>query len=109
LKSKKKIERKERVGSSRAAHGSARCEGWRRTGIFQMGGTGQWEQCKADAIVMLKFKDTQEGGKGKVKTLPACKACWVEVMGSGITIIEARQIAPNDQALPQGGAKETHE
>jgi hypothetical protein len=60
-----------------------------------MGGTGRWEQCKADAVVKLRFKDTQEGGKGEVKTLPACKECWAEVLGSGITIIEARAIAPN--------------
>lgn len=69
-----------------------RCEGWRRTGIFQMGGTGRWEQCKADAVVMLKFKDIQEGGSGKLKTLPACKECWAECLGSGVTILEANQI-----------------
>ena len=65
-----------------------------------MGGTGRWEQCKSGAIVMLKFKDTQEGGKGKVKTLPACKACWAETLRGGITIIEARPIVPNVSVHP---------
>jgi hypothetical protein len=73
-----------------------RCEGWRRTGIFQMGGTGRWEQCRADAVAMLKFKDTQDGGGGKVKKLPACKECWAEVLGNGITILEVNALmTPN--------------
>lgn len=75
--------------------GSVRCEGWRRTSIFQMGGTGRWEQCKAQGIVRLKFKDADSG---KVKTLPACKECWAECLTSGITIIEARPIVDSDQA-----------
>jgi len=57
-----------------------------------MGGTGLWERCKADAVVMLKFKDTQVGGKGKLKTLPACKECWAETLGTGVTILEAKSL-----------------
>jgi hypothetical protein len=95
--SKKKASTARREARSAPPLGSARCEGWRRTGIFQMGGTGRWEQCKADAIVNLKFKDTQEGGKGKVKILPACKECWSETLGAGIAIIEACPIATNDK------------
>lgn len=66
-----------------------RCEGWRRTGIFHMGGTGRWEQCKNPGIVTLKFKDTDSG---KIKTLPACKECWVECISSGVEIIKACSI-----------------
>lgn len=66
-----------------------RCEGWHRTGIFQMGGTGRWEQCKNPGIVTLKFKDPDSG---KVKTLPACKGCWSEALDKGIQILEAKPI-----------------
>ena len=69
-----------------------RCEGWRRTGIFQMGGTGKWEQCRSDAIAMLKFKDNQEDGNGKVKILPACKKCWEDCLQSGIEILSVGTI-----------------
>lgn len=92
MKSKVKSERKERGGSSRAAHGSARCEGWRRHGGVFTFGPVTWEQCEAKGIVALKFKDADSG---KVKTLPACKKCWAECLATGVTIIEARPIAPN--------------
>lgn len=70
-------------------HDPARCEGWRRTGIFQMGGTGRWEQCNNAGIVMLKFKDADSR---KIKTLPACEGCWAEALARGIRIIEARPL-----------------
>lgn len=66
-----------------------RCEGWSRTGIFQMGGTGRWEQCKAQGIVRIKFKDSDTG---KVKTLPACEKCWEKCIGNGVKIIAVRPI-----------------
>lgn len=52
-----------------------RCEGWRRTGIFQTGGgTGRWEQCTNDATVMMKSR----ADGGKATTLPACDTCVEE-------------------------------
>ncbi len=65
-----------------------RCEGWRRTGIFQMGGTGRWEQCKADAIVKLKFKNNF----GKIQILPACQECWHECKETGVRIIKVTSL-----------------
>lgn len=82
----KTIERKERSDSSGAAHGSVRCEGWRRRGGAFTLGPVTWKQCEAQGIVTLKFKDD----RGKVKTLPACKECWAECLATGVTIIEAR-------------------
>jgi len=41
---------------------------------------------------MIKFRDDQEGGGGKVKTLPACKECCAELMANGIIIVESREI-----------------
>lgn len=72
------------------AHSSARCEGWRRHGGAFTFGPVTWKQCENKGIVTLKFKDGE-----KVKTLPACKECWAECLANGITIIEARPIAPN--------------
>lgn len=65
---------------------SARCEGWHRTGIFQLGGTGHWEQCKKSATVVLTLKQD-----GKVKTLPACQTCWDECVKNRIKIIKVRK------------------
>lgn len=76
--------------SKKNAKKSIQCEGWRRTGILQMGGTGRWEQCKSDGIVTLKFKDQDSG---KIKTLPACKECWAECLGNGIVVIESKPIS----------------
>jgi hypothetical protein len=75
-----------------APTGSARCEGWRRHGGAFTLGPVTWKQCEAQGIVTLKFKDPESG---KVRTLPACKECWAECLATGVTIIEARPIAPN--------------
>lgn len=74
------------------AHGSARCEGWRRHGGAFTLGPVTWTQCKNQGIVTLKFQDADSG---KVKTLPACRECWTECLATGVKIIEARPIAPN--------------
>lgn len=67
-----------------------RCEGWRRYGGAFTLGPVKWEQCKEDAIVMLKVK--QE----KTEELPACLHCWNEGKEKGITILSAEPI-PEDR------------
>jgi hypothetical protein len=52
------------------------CEGWTRTGIFQMGGTGRWEQCRAKAVYKITFTRAGE----RTKTLPACENCFKKVV-----------------------------
>lgn len=65
------------------------CDGWRRTGIFQMGGTGRWEQCKNPATVRLTVRQ-----EGKTKTFPACKVCWEEATATkGIEILKAKPLS----------------
>lgn len=62
---------------------AVRCEGWRRTGIFQLGGTGRWEQCKN----MAEFRLTVTQEEEKTKTFPACSVCRKESeVYPGITI-----------------------
>lgn len=53
------------------------CKGWRRTGAFQLGGTGRWEQCKNLATMRLTF--IQEG---KRSTMLACEKCKKEAEGN---------------------------
>jgi hypothetical protein len=71
------------------AKNTNRCEGWRRYGGAFTLGPVHWEQCEAQGIVRLKFKDADTG---KVRTLPACKECWAECLATGVTIIEAKPI-----------------
>ncbi len=66
---------------------ATRCEGFRRYGGAFTLGPVHWEQCKANGIVTLKFKDGS-----KVKTLPACQECWNDCLENEIEIIEARPI-----------------
>lgn len=54
----------------------AQCEGWSKTGGFQMGGTGRWEQCKSDAAWSITFQRASE----KKQTLPACESCMKKVI-----------------------------
>jgi hypothetical protein len=66
---------------------AVRCEGWRRTGIFQMGGTGCWEQCKNDAEFNVTV--TQER---KTKTFPACKVCLKETNAAENEAIKVKKV-----------------
>ena len=66
-----------------------RCEGWRRNGGAFTLGPVTWEQCKNDAIVMLKVK------QGKIEELPACAECWEEGRENKIEILEVKPITPN--------------
>jgi hypothetical protein len=50
-----------------------RCEGWRRYGAFQLGGTG-WNQCKSNSTVTAEFTNPGE----KPKRLPSCDHCLKE-------------------------------
>jgi hypothetical protein len=86
-----------------------RCEGWHRTGIFQMGGTGRWEQCESSGIVMLRHKSTETG---KMVTLPACQGCWDECIAGGITIKEAiplNEVTQNILVVQKDGSFQTVE
>ena len=69
------------------------CEGWRRYGgAFTVGGVPRWEQCKEEAMVMIEFEQTNQGGQEK-GTLPACPYCWIEATETkGITIISVTPI-----------------
>lgn len=67
------------------------CEGWRRYGgAFSLGGV-RWEQCKNEAVVLLKVE--QE----KVQTLPACLECWNEAKAKGIKILSTEPISPKGE------------
>jgi len=65
---------------------SIQCEGWRRYGGAFTLGPVKWEQCKADAIVMLTVE--QE----KIEDLPTCLECWNEGKTSGLKIISAEPL-----------------
>ncbi len=63
-----------------------RCEGWHRTGVFQMGGTGHWEQCSSKATQLLTF--VQEGQK---QTMPSCDRCAKVCVDHGIKILKSEK------------------
>ncbi len=60
-----------------------RCEGYRKYGSFMTFGPRQWEQCKDEGIVMIKFERD-----GEEQTLPACAKCWQDCIDTGLKIIE---------------------
>ena len=63
-----------------------RCEGWRRYGGAFTFGPVKWEQCKNEAVVVLKVK--QE----KTEDLPSCIDCWNEAIERKIKIISSNPI-----------------
>ncbi len=65
-----------------------RCEGWtRHGGVFSFGPV-TWEQCEAEAKLMVKFKQ-----EGEVQTLPACAQCYVKIVESDkIEVLDVKDI-----------------
>jgi len=51
-----------------------RCERWSKTGAFQRGGTGRWEQCKNRATMRVHIK---RGALGDWRqNQPICDSCY---------------------------------
>jgi hypothetical protein len=65
-----------------------RCEGWRRYGGAFTLGPVKWEQCKNDAIVVLKVEQEKV-----VENMPSCLECWNEAKASGILIHSAEPLS----------------
>lgn len=64
-----------------------RCEGWRRNGGAFTLGPVKWEQCKNDAIAIIKVVQD-----GKAEDFPACSICWKECIDKGIEIKGAQPV-----------------
>ena len=74
-----------------------RCEGMTRNGGMMTFGPVEWVQCKNEATVLVKFKQTA-GGYGHNLTegeLPACHDCWVRAKKTDdIKIVKVEPIDP---------------
>lgn len=51
-----------------------RCDRWSKTGGFQMGGTGRWEQCPNDATKRVHIKPKHLGDWRQDQAV--CDSCY---------------------------------